>query len=72
MENDSITKIINMRNRDNGRKFLKYFEQITKNPKEVSTKLLFKILDDNKDTEYGKNIILRIFIPLRIIKRWFR
>ena len=54
MENESTTKKINMQNRDNGRKFLKYFEQITKNPNEVSSKVLFKILDDNKNTEYGK------------------
>ena len=54
MENGSITKKINIQNRDNGRKFLKYFEQITKNPIEESSKVLFKILEDNKDTEYGK------------------
>ena len=54
MRNGSITEEINIQNRDNGRKFLKYFEQITKNPKEESSKVLFKILDDNKDTEYGK------------------
>ena len=54
MENEAITKKINMQNRDNGRKFLKYFEDITKNPKEESSKFLFKLLDDNKNTEYGK------------------
>lgn len=54
MKNDSLTKEINMKNRDNGRKFLKYFEEITKNPQEESSKFLFKLLDDNKDTEYGK------------------
>lgn len=54
MKNKSITEEINIQNRDNGRKFLKYFEQITKKPKEESNKLLFKILDDNKDTEYGQ------------------
>jgi hypothetical protein len=54
MGNESNTQKINIQNRDNGRKFLKYFEQITKNPNEESTKVLFKILDDNKNTEYGK------------------
>ena len=54
MENEAITKKINMQNRDNGRKFLKYFDEITNNPKEESSKFLFKLLDDNKNTEYGK------------------
>ncbi len=54
MEEETITQKINVQNRDNGRKFLKYFEQVTKNPKEESSKLLFRILEDNKDTEYGK------------------
>ena len=54
MENEAFTKKINMQNRDNGRKFLKYFDEITNNPKEESSKFLFKLLDDNKNTEYGK------------------
>lgn len=54
MKKDSLIEKINIKNRDNGRKFVKYFGQITKNPKEESSKILFKILDDNKNTEYGK------------------
>lgn len=50
----SLTEEFNIKNRDVGRKVLKDFEDITKNPKEESYKLLFKILEDNKDTEYGK------------------
>ena len=54
MEIKSLTEEFNIKNRDLGRKVLEDFEEITKNPKEESFNLLFKILDDNKDTEYGK------------------
>ena len=60
---ESSTEEYNIQNRDSGRKFLEKFENITKHPKEESCKILFKILKDNKDTEYGKNIILKIFAP---------
>ena len=36
MKLGSSIEEININNRDNGRKFVKYFEQITKNPKEES------------------------------------
>lgn len=51
---ESLTEEFNIKNRDVGRKVLKDFEDVTKNPKEESYNLLFKILEDNKDTEYGK------------------
>ena len=54
MNKNSLTQQINIQNRDNGRKFLHYFQNITENPMEESHKVLFKILEDNKDTEYGK------------------
>lgn len=54
MKYESLTEELNVKNRDIGRKVLEDFEEVTKNPKEESYKLLFKILDDNKYTEYGK------------------
>ena len=50
----SLTEKHNIKNRILGKKVLEDFEEITKNPREESSKLLFNILKDNKDTEYGK------------------
>lgn len=51
----SLTEEYNIKNRDIGKKFLNEdFQHVTKNPEEASRKLLFKVLKDNKDTEYGR------------------
>lgn len=54
MKYESLTEEYNIKNRENARQFLKQFEEVTKNPKEASFNTLFKILEDNKNTEYGK------------------
>lgn len=53
MEN-SNTYIANERNSRQGREVLEAFIEETKHPMELTTALLMKLLDDNKDTEYGK------------------
>lgn len=37
-------------------------DEMTKDPMRAQKEFLKKILEDNKDTEYGKNIISRILI----------
>ena len=44
----------NKRNSEQGLKVLNDFREETKNPMEVTSTLLFGLLNDNKDTEYGK------------------
>ena len=39
---------------DNKQKILAHFEKITKTPMEVQKKYLLELLDENKDTEYGR------------------
>lgn len=39
---------------EQGIKLLAGFDMLTKNPMAVQTKLLMELLQENKDTEYGK------------------
>ena len=39
---------------EKGLKMVEHFEQITKEPMKVQEEFLLKLLEDNKDTEYGK------------------
>ncbi len=57
MQNQEITFTTNVLNEQNaklGEAALAEFREETKNPLEVTSKLLLELLDDNKDTEYGK------------------
>lgn len=53
-EKINLTEKSNMMNRELGRKVLEEFDEMTKIPMEINEKLLFKILKDNANTEYGK------------------
>ena len=37
-----------------GEKLLAAFDQMTRNPMEVQTRLLLELLEENQNTEYGK------------------
>ena len=50
----SETHLANHMNAEMGKKVLAEFREETKDPQKVMTDLLMKLLDDNKDTEYGK------------------
>lgn len=39
---------------EGGRKLLSGFERMTQNPMAVQTKLLLELLNENRDTEYGR------------------
>lgn len=52
MENN--TRMLYDQNSKQGLAVLKEFMEETKRPMELTTELLMKLLDDNKDTEYGK------------------
>lgn len=39
---------------ENNLKIVAHLDKITKKPMEVQTKLLLELLEENKDTEYGK------------------
>lgn len=53
-ENITPTQKSNLLNKEIGIKVYKDFEEISKNPGKISEEVLLKILDDNKNTEYGK------------------
>ena len=48
------TFLANNQSSEQGQEVLKAFIEETKHPMELTTALLMKLLDDNKDTEYGK------------------
>lgn len=50
----TITQKSNLLNKEIGIKVFKEFEEVSKNPGEISEEVLLKILNDNKNTEYGK------------------
>ena len=50
----NATHVANHMNAEMGKKVLADFREETKEPQKVMTELLMKLLDDNKDTEYGK------------------
>ena len=39
---------------EESKKILAAFEQMTRNPMEVQTRLLLELLEENQNTEYGK------------------
>ena len=39
---------------EESKKLLAAFEQMTRNPMEVQTRLLLELLEENQNTEYGK------------------
>lgn len=45
---------LNMKNYMEGKPLLEYLIEMTKDPMRYNTDLLMRILDDNKDTEYGR------------------
>lgn len=51
---DNNTYLANKANADKGLEAWHSFQQETKNPMELTTALLMKLLEDNKDTEYGR------------------
>lgn len=51
---DSKTYMANEQNSSQGLVVLEEFREETKKPMECTTELLMKLLQDNKDTEYGK------------------
>ncbi|MBR2067681.1 MAG: GH3 auxin-responsive promoter family protein [Solobacterium sp.] len=51
---NNMTKMANEQNSLQGLEALKAFEEETKKPMELTTALLMKLIEDNKDTEYGK------------------
>lgn len=52
MENRTL--MANDNNSKQGLEVWKEFQEETKRPMELTTELLMKLIDDNKDTEYGK------------------
>ena len=52
--NTEQTKRTNEMSANQGRETLAAFREETKHPMEATTALLMKLLDDNKDTEYGR------------------
>ncbi|MBR4754980.1 MAG: GH3 auxin-responsive promoter family protein, partial [Lachnospiraceae bacterium] len=52
MENRTL--FANDNNSKQGLEVWKEFQEETKRPMELTTELLMKLIDDNKDTEYGK------------------
>ncbi len=52
--NTEQTKRTNEMSANQGRETLAAFREETKHPMETTTALLMKLLDDNKDTEYGR------------------
>ena len=50
----NATHMANHMNAEMGKKVLADFREETKEPQKVMTELLMKLLDDNKDTEYGR------------------
>ncbi len=51
---ENRTFMANDNNSKQGLEVVKAFREETKHPMELTTELLMKLLDDNKDTEYGK------------------
>ncbi len=47
---------MNLSAADRGRKAMDDLEAFSKDPERISEELLFRILDDNKDTEYGRKM----------------
>lgn len=54
MPENSNTYLVNKQNADAGIMSLAAFEKETETPMELTTQLLMKLLNDNKDTEYGR------------------
>ncbi len=54
MSEKSQTLLANEQSVEQGKVILEQFREDTKNPMEKTTELLLKLLNDNKDTEYGK------------------
>ncbi|MBO5552556.1 MAG: GH3 auxin-responsive promoter family protein, partial [Lachnospiraceae bacterium] len=46
--------MVNESNSKKGLEVLRMFREETEHPMELTTELLMKLLDDNKDTEYGR------------------
>ena len=54
MAENNVTRIANEKNSAQGLEAWKAFQEETMHPMERATELLMKLLDDNKDTEYGR------------------
>lgn len=50
----SLSGKMNMKNYSDGKPVLAALEEMTKDPMRYNTEFLMRILDDNKDTEYGR------------------
>ena len=52
-----------------GKSAMRSLEEMTKDPRKVQEELLLKILEENKDTEYGRKYGFWKSIPSRTTKR---